>query len=182
MPGTMLLHDARLEGRAPSIAENTYEVDKDTDLHHALRWIAWYANSRAGLRHLWVMCHGFYGNELQGKLQMSSPDETLGFGLQLCKQGLDRSNVDQTYVLKGHVSEITLYACGPANTRRGLEGTFADGRMFCSELAYCSGATVIAASQTQLYDTSFFGNVIDFGTWEGPVFRFSPDGSVSQVK
>lgn len=118
----MLVHDLRLDGRSPSFAENLDEVDGSVNLDHALGWIAWYAKSRSGPRQLRGMCHGLYKAQPGGTIQMTSADETWGFGLQFCKQGLDRSNADRTYALKGLVSEMRRYACGPANTRSGLEG------------------------------------------------------------
>jgi hypothetical protein len=55
---------------------------------------------------------------------------------------------------------------------------------FCGEIALWTGAEVIAAVQTQLYNRtrSFWQRVansnqagtIDFGAWEGPVYSFSP--------
>jgi len=44
------------------------------------------------------------------------------------------------------------------------------------EIALWSGAEVIAARYTQVYPFGGSANAtIDFGTWEGPVYRFDPN-------
>ncbi len=115
---------------------------------------------------------------------MSRNEMSLGFGLQLCREGLTLYNVSLTTAWSGRINRIVLFACGPANTRAGAEGTTGDGRRFCGELALWSGAEVIAAVQTQYYNTgrSFWEwlrganreGTIDFGRWEGAVYRFDP--------
>jgi len=84
---------------------------------------------------------------------------------------------------KGLIRRIVIYACAPADTAPGNEGTRGDGQRLCGELALWSGAEVIAARDTQYYNTvdaSYSGgrrikDTIDFGDWEGPVYSFSPD-------
>jgi hypothetical protein len=53
-------------------------------------------------------------------------------GLQICREGLTLANVNLTGVLESLVELIVLYACGPAKTRSGFEGTAADGRSFAA--------------------------------------------------
>ena len=102
-----------------------------------------------------------------------------GFGLQLCREGLSLSNaiLAQTWNPgRPLIKRITIYACAPADTGPGNQDTPADGRRFMGELALWSGAEVIAARDTQTYTFGGSANaLIDFGTWEGPVYRFDPN-------
>jgi len=187
---SMLVHDTRLAGRVPDDkADNNYSVDATVAIEHALDWIDAYAKTQSGLDDLCIMCHGY---EADWNLhdQTCTGVEVGGFGLQLCAEGLSLANVNLTAKLKGDVRTITIFACATAETGQGNEGTAADGMRFCGEIAMHTGATVIAATQTQFYtDTQTFWDYIcnrpgpiDFGDWEGPVYSFSPDnGSVTQI-
>ena len=184
----MLVHDTRLSGTAPAVAPNTYRVNGLTPLRDALAWISSYARMNGGLTQLSIMCHGYEGGVSDGAKGLSAMD--LGFGLQLCRESLTLANVDLTARLDGLVELVVLYACGPARTRPGFAGTAADGSELCRELAGWTGAEVIAAVETQYYVKQppagflrrLFGigaqDTINFGPWEGQVYRFSPDGTV----
>lgn len=190
MSGKMLVHDLRLEGRTPSnLAQNNYEVNDKVAIQHAVDWIGTYATSQGGLSNLYVLCHGY-------EADWNLHDETCtgtgvgGFGLQLCDDGLSLSNVSMTSAWKGNIDTITIFACATADTGPGNEGTVADGKRFCGEMALHTGATIIAATQTQWYSNAqtFWDWIrgqsgeIDFGNWEGPVYSFSPDdGSATQI-
>ena len=188
MPSSMLVHDSRLAGRPPNIAPNSYEVNEKVSIDHAIGWISTYARMSGRLTNLFVMCHGYEAG-VEDPFQRVST-YALGYGLQLCTEGLTNVNIAKTSALRGLVDTITLFSCGPANTRPGWDGYVGDGRRFCGEMALYSGAEVIAASQTQYYlmDQSLFDRllrrpgVIDFGEWEGPVYRFGPDGSSGRVQ
>jgi len=189
MPGNMLIHDMSLEGRTPTdMAPNNWDIPAGTATAHVMGWAAAYAVSQRGLDNLFVMCHGYEGGVADSRAGVSTFD--LGFGLALGTPGLTFENVRLASGLSGHVATITLFACGPAHTRSGFENTSADGMRFCGELALISGAAVVAAIETQYYyHTPTWWDrirrrdgVIDFGSWEGPVFRFSPvDGRGSRV-
>jgi hypothetical protein len=188
---SMLVHDTRLDGRVPDgKADNNYEVDGSVSIQHAMDWIHSYANSQSGLDDLFIMCHGYEADWDLGN-QTCTGVEAGGFGLVLCAEGLSLMNADVTSTLKGDVKRITIFACATADTGLGNEGTSADGKRFCGEMALYTGATVIAATQTQFYsDAQTFWDYladrpgpIDFGDWEGPVYSFSPDdGSATLVK
>lgn len=191
MPKNMLIHDLHLEGRSPSgIAQNTFDVPRTgMSTAHVFSWAAAYASQQRGLDNIYIMCHGYEVGVHDGNVGQSL--YTLGGGLQLGNPGLTFDNLSLTSALNGLVRTITLFACGPANTRTGFMNTTADGMRFCGELAVNSGAEVIAAIETQYYFhtpswwNSLWGDdgQIDFGEWEGPVFRFSPDdGSASRVQ
>jgi hypothetical protein len=134
------------------------------------------------------MCHGFEGSAPDVRSRMTRLE--LGFGLQLCREGLTLATVHRTRCLDGLVATIILYACGPARTRPGWEGTSGDGRQLCRELACATGAEVLAAVETQYYLQEpraglikrLFrvgaDDTINFGGWEGELYRFSPDGAV----
>jgi hypothetical protein len=188
MSSSMLVHDTRVSGTAPAIAPNTYLVNGSVPLNEALGWIATYAKMHGGLTQLSIMCHGYAGGVHDSRARVSTTD--LGFGLEFCRDGLALENVHRTVRLKGLVELIILYACGPARTRPGFEGTSADGRAFCRELAAWTGAEVLAAVETQYYmkepRSGFIkrlfrlgaNDTINFGDWEGQLYRFSPDGTV----
>jgi hypothetical protein len=135
------------------------------------------------------MCHGLQG--LVYDPNSSECDGALGFGLLLCKENLTWDTLSAVYAISGLVDTITIYACGLANTRPGFSNTAADGFRFCSELAAIAQAEVIAAVDTQYYQQVPSSNLlrrllnlgpqdtIDFGDWEGTVYRFGPDGTSS---
>jgi hypothetical protein len=177
----MLVHDMGLAGRSPSgMAENTFDVPAGMTTEHVMGWIATYARSQGKLDNLFIMCHGYEGGVEDGRTREST--YALGDGLALGSPGLTFNNVQLCARLNGNVSSITLFACGPANTRDGFQNTRLDGMRFCGEMALISGAEVIAAVETQYYYhtptwwDSVLGRTgeIDFGNWEGPLFRFSP--------
>jgi hypothetical protein len=172
MPGRMIVHDKRLAGTAPPIAPNIYVVDATVDIQHCVGWIGEYARSQGGLSELLIMCHGFEANWDLGR-QMSTTQRVGGFGLQLCREGLSLYNVGLVRSWNGRIGRITVYACAPADTGSGNEGTAGDGTRFMGEMALWSGAEVIAARDTQTYTFSPT-KPIDFGNWEGPVYRFDP--------
>jgi hypothetical protein len=189
MAKNMLIHDIRLAGRAPSgMAQNTFNVPLGTSTAHVFSWAGAYASQQSGLDNIFIMCHGYEAGVEDPNAGLSV--YALGYGLQLGNPGLNFDNIRLTGLLSGLVSTITLFACGPANTRTGYENSRGDGMRFCGEFAVISGATVVAAIETQYYyhTPSWWNDLmgddgeIDFGGWEGPVFSFSPDdGSASRV-
>lgn len=181
MAGRMIWHDTRLRGAAPAIAPNIHVVDKNSELSQSILWIAHYARTQGGLDELMIMCHGFEaGRDLSH--QMSTNRTVGGFGLEICKQGLDLRNVGIVRAWNASegrlINKVTVYACAAADTGPGNEGTRADGRRFMGEFAIHSGAFVVAARDTQFYNGEATRPVnplpIDFGGWEGPVFLYDP--------
>jgi hypothetical protein len=182
MAKNMLIHDLGLKGQSPTgMAQNTFDVPSGMTTAHVMAWAAAYAGMQGRLDNIFIMCHGYEQGVEDSKAQMSV--YALGYGLALGDPGLSFDNIRLAGMLKGKVSTITLFSCGPANTRSGYENTSGDGMRFCGEFALISGATVIAAIETQYYyNTPSWWDAlhsrlgkIDFGTWEGPVFGFSPD-------
>jgi hypothetical protein len=183
MTKRMLIHDRRLQGNAPAIAQNTYVVDQGVSTAHIVGWVGTYAGSQRRLDELILMCHGFVSHADAYAME-SSPKGIGAGGLQLGTEGLTLANVGLTRAWRGKIDRIYLYSCSSAMSAANGDPQL-DGHRFCGELALHSGATVYAAEQTQRYhqlrtnwedltDQNMAGT-IDFGAWEGPVYAFSPD-------
>jgi len=158
---TMLIHDSRLAGSPPSIARNTYLVSETTPTIGIIRWVGTYAQRQGGLDQLIIMCHGYHSG--------------LSFdGLQLGTRGLTMRNIVHTSLWRPNIAKILIYACGAGDP--GFIGPARSGRQFCRDLAGHSGAYIYASDQDQFYHIS--RGTINFGAWEGQVYRFSPDGTM----
>ena len=186
---TMIVHDTRLKGQAPLNYNYVLVVNETKSIKHILLTVANSARRQRKLSLLHIFCHGYEANWNLGQ-QICTPGAAGGFGLQLGAEGLSLDNATQTTIWKGLIDRIVLFACAPADTGRGNEGTVGDGRRFCGELALWSGSEVIAARDTQYYNTiqaHYRGgrtakNTIDFGAWEGPVYSFDPNsGQPKQI-
>lgn len=174
---TYVLHDTRLNGRPLIRSGMVFTVDNAKSLGSTLQRIRGMA-SRAGgsISEFAIMAHGLSGGVHDSREGIST--SALGFGLQVCKENITLANTSELSVLDGLFPVIILYACGPANTRQGFAGTRADGNRFCREIAAYTNAEVIAGAHTQWYHRRGSSEIIDFGRWEGPVYRFLPDGTV----
>ena len=171
----VILHDTRLHGRVTPGTGTIIEVDGNTALPDAFRRVASAVNSSPA--ELVIACHGYMGHNYGGACHTESAG---GSGLHLCREGLVIGNVSTASSLAGIFQRTWLMACGPAGT------AVHDSRPFCRELAHYLDSTVIASEQSQLYHGVEYDNaardcrpVLRFGAWEGRVFSFSPDGSVS---
>lgn len=172
MPKRMLVHDLRLQGGAPAIAHNTYVVTAATPTIHVIDWIGQYAKSQGGLDELILMCHGFA--LLSDPRTRSTHAEPVGAaGLQLGTPGLVPSLAIKTSAWKPNIRNIYIYACG-TSARSIHDDPEWDGRRFCGELALWSGAWVYAADRLQWFVNHGPSQTIDFGDWEGQVYRYSP--------
>lgn len=191
MPKRMLVHDRRLHGNAPAIAQNTYVVDKNTSTSHIVGWVGQYARSQSGLDELIIMCHG-YVSHVDNLGRQSTIDASGSTGLQLGADDLTLSNVGLTSRWNGHIRKVYLYACGVAAGNSASNPAF-DGRRFCGEMALHSGAKVYASNLIQWYHRNRTGwqriwgsnaaGTINFGAWEGQVFCYSPtDGRGRPVR
>jgi hypothetical protein len=178
---TVIVHDRRLLGATPLNYNYVKTVGPGVSIASVIGSVAHYGASKP-LDILHILCHG-YESHVNLADQSSVPGAVGGFGLQLCAEGLTLYNATLTARWRGRVNRIVVFACAPADTGRGNEGTRGDGRRLCGELALWSGAEVIAARDTQYYNTvpahyggsRTVGNTIDFGAWEGPVYSFTPD-------
>lgn len=186
---SMIVHDRRLEGRTPLNYSFVLTVNQSKSISRIVSTVAACARRRSKLAALHIMCHGYEANWNLGQ-QICTPNAAGGFGLQLGDEGLSLHNASTVTAWRGLVDRIVIFACAPADTLPGNEGTEGDGRRLCGELALWSGAEVIAARDTQYYNTvqARYGagrtvnDTIDFGAWEGPVYSFSPDtGQPTQI-
>ena len=181
----MTIHDKRLLGNPPAIAQNTFQVDANWELSNAFLWVGNYARSKGGLDILYVMCHGLYGWEENRQLQASIAIG--GYGLQLCKQGLTLATMNVVATnIRSLISNIVIFACGAASAQSNNWGTgrAGDGQHFCKELAKRTRSVIYAADRMQVY-TYYPGSAtlpLDFGRWEGTVYRFDPDGSIQAME
>jgi len=182
MPNRMLVHDRRLAGTAPFIAQNTYLVNAGVATNHIIDWVGQYAKSQSGLDELLIMCHGYA--VLSDARSATTYAEPVGAtGLQLGNPGLTWSTVARTSAWKGNIGSIYLYACGVSASSMHDDPAF-DGTRLCGELALYSGANVYAADQLQWYTGAnpSGGAVINFGDWEGQVYCYNPnDGQGTPV-
>ncbi len=177
MAKRMLVHDARLSGHSPRIAQNQYEVDDTVPTDHIVGWIGSYARSQGVLDELIIMCHG-YAQLSDEVAQMTRSDAIGGAGLQLGRDDLTLRNVGLTRHWRKAdgapaIRRVFLYSCGVAAPSL-YRDPFWDGPRFCGEMALHSGAEVYGADVLQWYTGSGDG-VIDFGKWEGHVSCYSPD-------
>ena len=176
---SMIIHDGRLHGKTPTRYNYVMQVNAHTTIQHIIGTVAHYGRMHT-LSPLHIACHGFEANwNLRG--MMCTPQDHGGFGLQLGNEGLSLFNATKTSAWKGLVDLVVLFACAPADTGPGNEGTRGDGRRLLGELALWSGARVIGARDTQYYNDDTGKTTIDFGDWEGPVYEFSPATPYGQV-
>ena len=175
---SMVVHDRRLLGGTPAFYNYVMQVNATTPIGNIINVVARRAREVGKLKRLHILCHGY-----EGHFDLSARQTVLdgrgGFGLELGQQGLNLGNYGLTSAWKGLVDLIVVFSCSPADTGSGNEGTRADGRRFCGYLALSTGAKVIAARDTQSYNSVNMAIPIDFGDWEGTVFEFSsanPDG------
>jgi hypothetical protein len=175
---SMIIHDSRLIGGTPNWYRFVMSVGPRKGIRSIVETVARSARETTGLRKLHILCHGFEANWNVGR-NMCVQTAHGGFGIQLGTEGLSLNNYGVAAPWKGLVREIVLFACAPADTGAGNTGTWGDGKRFCGYLATVTGATVIAARDTQYYQPTGVNGRIDFGAWEGPVFAFSdanPEG------
>jgi hypothetical protein len=171
MSGSMLVHDTRVQGIAPTYANNTYPVNEWTSITHAFGWIATHAQRQGGLDDLDIICHG-YENQ-----------RGAWAGLALCDTTVDENNVSSIVSqLKPNgralVRTIRLFACSGAGNTRGrllldTNSQIDRGMIFCQRFADYSGAILVASRERQAYRLTTTMN-IDLGQWEGQVIHFHP--------
>ena len=178
---SLIIHDTRLHGRTPLNYNFVKVVNASTTLSSVISTVINCAQRAGGrLDQVHIFCHGYEAHWNLGQ-QSCVPGAAGGFGLQLCAEGLSLHNVSRLNAWQNKVRRIVVYACAPADTGEGNEGTVADGRRFMGEMALWSRAEVIAARDTQYYHrvaANYAGgrtvaDTIDFGAWEGPVFSFT---------
>lgn len=171
----VILHDSRLSGRVETSdgLGTVFHVGPSTSLSVAFHMAINAASSSSD--ELIIACHGYMTHNYD---DMCNERARGGFGLQFCRETLRVGNVSATAVLSGYFSKIWLMACGPAGT------IISRTRPFCREFACNTNALVIASDATQYYHSNSTSGglcmqVLRFGAWEGNVYTFHPDGSVT---
>ncbi|MEM6939277.1 MAG: hypothetical protein AAF943_02940 [Pseudomonadota bacterium] len=116
--------------------------------------------ARAPVPVLSIMCHG---------VRVDLPNVDFDFFLDLGVQGITPSRASAFGMgLRGHVTEkIRMLVCNAALTD--------DGKTIMSRIAVGAGVPVFASAARQAY-TLHYGRYVDFGPWEGDVYRFDPSG------
>jgi hypothetical protein len=182
MPGRMLVYDNRVEsgGRPPRIAPNIHTVGPNTQIVHALRWIATYARGNNGLDDLFILAHGrgAYVHDTGAMVSAFVP----GFGLIFCRENLTLSNIHLTSELNGLVQVIGLFACGPAHTTPGYRNRSGDGELFCRQLSQYTGAVVVAPEENQFTVLRGPNQEIELLPFRGRLRRFEPTGQCSMIR
>jgi hypothetical protein len=161
----MLLHDVRLAGNAPEIADNQWDVSASVPMKQIVGWTQVVARGSGGIRRLIIMAHGYEDAGHRG-----------GYGIQLGSDGLTLSTVNLFSALRGLVTSIILYSCAVADTAPGTRMRAGDGNLLISRLAARSRAYVVASNATQYYSIGNQTQPLDFGSWEGDVYLYGPNG------
>ncbi|HVN21137.1 MAG TPA: hypothetical protein VMU05_20290 [Dongiaceae bacterium] len=177
MANYVALRDRRLQGGVPNRPRLTIiNTDENTSLRSAFAQIN--AAARTGrINTLFILCHGFAGENTRGAVCMDAG----GMGLLLGKENMLHGNVSMWRAIANKIDNIVVYACGAGDTQPGNEGTTADGKYLMGALAIHTNASVFAADKIQWYST--FQNSphgrFDFGDWEGTLWDFPPTGTAA---
>ncbi len=174
----VVVRDNRLQGTLPGALMscrnnlNIISTTATTRLQTVFTQINQFKQANGKIHTMFILCHGYAGQS--NNLRMCG--DFGGQGLQLGREGVLHTNVDMWTQVKNTVHNIVVYACAAANTEVGNEFTREDGQYLMGALAIYTNAVVYAADRIQWYNP---GN-LDFGSWEGHLFQFRPDGRPSQ--
>lgn len=171
MGKSIILHDRRLAGAAPISRETTtIRLDAATPIAQVFSAIKTLVRLD-GVQNLYILCHGYAGQSARGQVCADMGGE----GLELGREGLMHANVARWGAIRGDVENIVVHSCGAADTQPENVGTNADGKYLMGSLAIHANATVYAGDRIQWYAGSTA--TIDFGHWEGTLWKFAPSGS-----
>lgn len=159
----MLIHDTRLTGNPPAIAQNIYSVNATVPMAHILGWTATVANGSGGLRRLMIMCHGI----------VSGDTHRGGWGLQFGQEGVNYGTSALFGTLRDKVRTIVVYACKTVDIDAPHGQS---GMIIWRQIAHYANCYVVASDADQVY-TYGVSNPIDFGKWEGTVYLIAPNGN-----
>jgi hypothetical protein len=173
----LILWDDRVRGRRPARGHRTYQVNNGTHLSWILRNVAERAQAHRGQTfNLHIIAHGFERPDSSGHM-------VGGWGINICREGINIHTLRQFERWNGLVNNIFIYSCSAAriasNATADGDG---DGNFLCYRLAQITGAHVFASTANQVYlHDNTDGRGIDVGRWEGRVFAYSPDGRSVQL-
>jgi hypothetical protein len=174
------VRDLRLSGGVPSRPRlSIVNTNETTPLSRVFRTINALTRGGGKIHSMFILCHGYAGQNERAGMSMDAGGEGLELGLENVLHG----NVSMWEAIAGKVNHIVVYSCAAANTEAGNEGTTADGRYLMGALAIHTRASVYAADRIQWYSTynGLSNGAYDFGDWEGTLRHFPPDGSGSTV-
>jgi hypothetical protein len=176
----IVLHDQRLGGSAPQRRSITNLTVNASISLFGLFPVIRALGQLDGPQGLYVLCHGYAGINNSQRVCTDAG----GMGLQLGREGVLHSNVSRWSELRGAFSSIVVYSCAAADTQWANRGTAADGQYLMGALALYTNATVYAADRIQWYRTAggAANGTIDFGAWEGTLWKFEPNGLSSPVQ
>ncbi len=192
MSVSIVVNDARLEGRTPLSSPSlmSLDVDEATPLDYFLNRCRSLANEQGGISTLYIITStaetGFAGDSSEG---------TIIF----CQETVHTGNVSRFAALAGHVEEIVLIICARAATSFDIEAMrigdpemstifHGDGDELCRQMAIHAKAKVTGArearsSVAEEHSTTFAGSevyceagIVDFGEWEGTIVQYDADG------
>jgi hypothetical protein len=175
MAYSVLLHDERVSGNTPDLDDTTgFTVEETDPIDRILGWVGYCHKQKGQIEDLKIICHGY----------VSATNGRGGHGLELGKDEVHLSNVNKWVAIRGMANYILVYACRAADVDPAVSADIGNGKQLCSKLAAATGATVFAAVRTQYYDkrlSPWHWREIDMGDWEGPVYTFRPDGTVTNI-
>jgi hypothetical protein len=126
-----------------------------------------------------IACHGYMAPYVKQGKWVPKIAWRGGYGLEFCQESLTLNNISKVSALNGYFKTIWLMACAPAG--KGSKNS----PLFCRQFAKNANAYVIASDKTQLYQPGYSDNarkmsimVLQFGKWEGNVYKFWPNGTV----
>jgi hypothetical protein len=167
----MAVRDKRLMGGVPAHAHLAiFNTDATVPLRNVFNSIKSYAGG-GKIHTLFILCHGYAGVNSREGMSMDAG----GMGLELGKEGLLHSNVEQWRAVRDRIANIVVYACAAADTQPRNEFTAADGSYLMGSLALSTNADVYASNRIQWYWTykDLRNGAFDFDTWEGQLLKFS---------
>jgi hypothetical protein len=178
MANYLAIRDRRLQGGVPSRPRlRIVNTDAKTSINVAFREIYWESRNSGKIDTLFILCHGYAGENQRAAVSMDAG----GMGLQLGREDMTQGNVNIWTAIKDLVTNIVVYSCAAANTEAGNEGTDADGRYLMGALAIYTNANVYAADRIQWYNTwqGKPNGAFDWGAWEGELWYFPPSGAAA---
>ena len=196
MSVSVIVQDARLEGRTPmsSPSSLSLDVDEGTPLEYFLNRCRSIADEQGGISTLFIMAHG---------AKMASAGEyDGGDGIIFCQELVHLGNVSRLSALAGKVEQIVLLICSPPATsfdvhlgelgQPELSRTFhGDGNELCRQIAIHTKAKVTGARETRSpvieehcttfagYELSCEAGSVDLGEWDGIVVEYDASGQIA---
>jgi hypothetical protein len=184
-PAEFTVRDVRLFGWKP--AGDVLEVNGDTPLKWMIDSTIDRGKKNGGNLVLKIMAHGLPGfvQCCRGRFSHPTlPDKVMNNKTYIGpgKGGISVSDLNEFRPLAGHVKRIEFHSClvariGPCFEANGHTGY--DGNQFCFMLAQAIQGEVSASIHLQYYwEGKGVNQGMDFGHWNGLVFKWGPMGNI----